>query len=158
MLHVRMCFAAGILHFSYTSLYQSKKMGVGEEKWRPKPLESNVQMTTLAIKLDPAKMLNPNADLRYLIPDHIQQLTANEVQSDGYDYLDDDAMVIFMRMPSPDSLPKVLAILHNETFCENDILETAIIGYDAGEGYIVMHPPGFQGAFIIGDDANHHGK
>ena len=107
-------------------------------------------MITIAIRLDPARMANPDADLRYLIPDRIQEATDNRVSDDGYDYLDDDTMIIFMNATSPDNLTAVLEILQKETFCENKILDTAVIGLDSGEGYVVVYPEGFSGDFCDG--------
>ena len=78
-------------------------------------------MITLAIKLDPATMVNPDADIRYLIPDRLQEATNNCVLDDGYDYLDDDSMIIFMTMETPDCLPAILEILLQDTFCGNKI-------------------------------------
>jgi hypothetical protein len=105
---------------------------------------------TIAIKLDPARMKNPDADLRYLIPDHIQAATDGRAKDDGYDYLDDDAMVIFLAAETAECLASVLEVLAAETFCDNRILDTAVIGIDAGEGYTVVYPAGYDGAFDIG--------
>jgi hypothetical protein len=104
----------------------------------------------IAIKLDPSQMSNPDADLRYLIPDRIEELTDKAIRPDGYDYLDDDSMVIFLASDDPKAdVPKVMEILQSERFLGNNILDTAIIAGDSGEGYEVAHPKGFTGELVL---------
>ena len=45
-------------------------------------------MQTIVILLDPGKLINPDLDLRYLIPDRIMELTDGAIQDNGYDYID----------------------------------------------------------------------
>ena len=106
-------------------------------------------MTAMAIKLEPAPLANPDADLRYLIPECIERSTGGAVREDGYDYLADDAMIIFLTADSPDRAADVLAALAAEPICGNHILETAVIAVDDGDGYKVEHPPGYAGPFNV---------
>ena len=46
-------------------------------------------MQTIVIVLNAAKMTNPDLDIRYALPDRIQEFTNNEIQDNGYDYLSD---------------------------------------------------------------------
>lgn len=42
-------------------------------------------MGEIAIRLDPGKLANPDADLRYLIPDRIEELSKGKLRNEGYD-------------------------------------------------------------------------
>ena len=50
----------------------------------------------ISITLDPSKLSNPDADLRYTIPEIAEEISNNELQDDGYDYDDDNNMIIFL--------------------------------------------------------------
>jgi hypothetical protein len=103
-------------------------------------------MATIAIKLHPEKMSNPDADLRYLIPKRIQEMYNESIIEDGYDYLDDDSMVIYLATDDPDAgVIKVIELLKKEEVLNNKILESAIIGLDKGSGYTVVFPEDFEG-------------
>jgi hypothetical protein len=103
-------------------------------------------MASIAIRLDPAKMTNPDADLRHLIPKRIQEVSGESVVEDGYDYLDDGSMVIYLATDDPDAGAKtVIELLQNERVLNNRILESAIIGVDMGSGYTVVFPEDFEG-------------
>ncbi len=103
-------------------------------------------MGIIAIKLNPAKLENPDLDLRYLIPDRISALTGGKITDDGYDYID-DAMIIFMgsNTPKKDAI-KVWEILKSETFLENDLSRSAIVAISENndeefDSFDVVHQP-----------------
>ena len=103
-------------------------------------------MASIAIKLNPENMSNPDADLRYLIPKRIQEVYNESIMEDGYDYLDDGSMVIYLATDDPDAgVMKVIALLQNEQMLDNNILESAIIGLDKGSGYTVVFPADLKG-------------
>ena len=60
-------------------------------------------MGSIAIKLNPHKLVCADADLRYTIPDKIEEVTNGRLTDNGYDYLDDgyDSMVIYLKSPNP---------------------------------------------------------
>ncbi len=53
-------------------------------------------MPSIVLRLRPEDLVNPDADLRYLIPSYLETATDGAVRDDGYDYEDDDEMVIFL--------------------------------------------------------------
>ncbi|WML33320.1 hypothetical protein [Clostridium sp. OS1-26] len=76
-------------------------------------------MGSIAIKLDPSKMDNPDLDLRYIIPDKSEELTKGAVKDDGYDYSSDgtNSIIIFLSSEDPKKyVNEVLDILRNEDF------------------------------------------
>ena len=47
-------------------------------------------METVLVLLDPGKLNNPDLDLRYRIPDLVEQATGEAVKDGGYDYIDQE--------------------------------------------------------------------
>ena len=45
-------------------------------------------MQTIIIVLNPGKLENPDLDLRYLVPDRIEEVSGGAIEDDGYDYVD----------------------------------------------------------------------
>jgi hypothetical protein len=78
----------------------------------------------ITITLNPGKLSNPDADLRYTIPEMVENLSNNEMKDNGYDYDDEDNMVIFL---SYESLDNQKAISYVKTACENLQLESEAI-------------------------------
>ena len=42
-------------------------------------------MSTIIIKMDSQKLIHPNLDMRYTIPDYIQEYTKGKITDNGYD-------------------------------------------------------------------------
>jgi len=87
-------------------------------------------MGSIIIKLNPQKLTNPDLDLRYLIPDKIEEATNGKVTDNGYDYLDDSekSIAIFLKSSDPKTdVENVLDILKGNTFLDNNIYETSDI-------------------------------
>jgi len=45
-------------------------------------------MQTIIVLLNPGKLENPNMDLRYSIPDRIEEVSSSLIRSNGYDFID----------------------------------------------------------------------
>lgn len=85
-------------------------------------------MGSIIIKLDPQKLLNPDTDIRYIIPNRIEELTSMTIRDNGYDYLDDkvNSMLIFLKSDKPKvDVLKVYNIIKEETFKGNNIYKVA---------------------------------
>lgn len=91
-------------------------------------------METIIIKLDARKMKNPDLDIRYLLPDAIEKYTDNKVCDNGYDYISDNELGIWLETKdAKGSLGLILKLLKEETFCENDLSGTAEIYISSDE-------------------------
>lgn len=110
-------------------------------------------MGHIAIKLDPSKLPNPDADIRYRIPDLVAHYTNSRVIDNGYDYDDEDIMTVFLRCPSPaDDVKIVLNILRQHQVCDNALLDTAVVGISDGPAiFQIVHPPNQDGTFAVED-------
>ena len=87
-------------------------------------------MGRIAIKLNPKKLTNPDLDLRYVIPDKIEELTSGKITNNGFDYLDDEvsSMVVFLNCSNPEEdVASVVEIIKNHAFLGNKLYETVDI-------------------------------
>ncbi len=68
-------------------------------------------MATLAIRLDPRLLDNPDADIRYRLPDLLAERSAGVISDDGYDYVGPQPlMVVFLKASQ---LKPVLVCVHD---------------------------------------------
>lgn len=91
-----------------------------------------MQMQTMIIVLDPGKLKNPDADLRYRIPDRIEEFTNQAICDNGYDYVElEEAgplMAIWLKTENvSEDWKTVLQLFQQETFMENDLSQSVQI-------------------------------
>ncbi len=91
-------------------------------------------MQTIIIVLSPAKLKNPDLDLRYCIPDRIEEVSNGTIQDNGYDYIDAEEgqpgplMGIWLKTESARAgLPVIIKLFQEESFEENDLSASAEI-------------------------------
>ena len=89
-------------------------------------------MQTIIILLDPSKLENPDLDLRYNIPDRIEEISDGRIEDNGYDYIEtggrDDILGIWLRTKSADkSYPVIIKLFQEEKFLGNDLSLSAEI-------------------------------
>ena len=91
-------------------------------------------MQTIIIVLSPAKLKNPDFDLRYCIPDRIEEVSNGTIQDNGYDYIDAEEgqpgplMGIWLKTESARAgLPVIIKLFQEERFKENDLSASAEI-------------------------------
>ena len=87
-------------------------------------------MPTIVISMDSRKMENPDLDIRYLLPDRIEEWSGGAVSDDGYEYVDEEGHILGVWLETEDAegwWPKVVELLKTEQFCENDLSETALV-------------------------------
>jgi len=106
---------------------------------------------SIAIKLDPSTMANPDLDIRYKLPELLTQVTSGRVQDDGYDYLDDGTLVVFLSADDPEAeISGIVEALRTQEVCGNAVLECSVIGVSAGvDLFRVVHPPGSGESFRL---------
>lgn len=91
-------------------------------------------METIIIKLDARKLKNPDLDIRYILPERIEEYTDHAVTDNGYDYLSDTELGIWLGAAhAQEAAAQIIALLKAETFCENDISESAELFISAEE-------------------------
>ncbi len=105
-------------------------------------------MATIVIQLDPALLANPDADIRYKLPDLLAQRSANRVSSDGYDYVGERNLLhLFLGTDNAErDLPGIIEVLKSERLLGNDLSQVPI-AFEDGDALRVVYPPGFTGVF-----------
>ena len=85
-------------------------------------------MQTIGIVLDPGKMSNPDLDIRYDLPERIEEYTDGKVKENAYDYLPDERMVIWLDTEDAQkNVVDVIQLISSEMILDNDLTEAAEI-------------------------------
>ncbi|MCR5205429.1 MAG: hypothetical protein K6E47_10255 [Lachnospiraceae bacterium] len=85
-------------------------------------------MQTIIITLNSDKMDNPDLDIRYVLPDRIDEYTDGAITDNGYDYLDNDIMGIWLETDdAAGNVAKVIQLIESEEILENDLTKAAQI-------------------------------
>ena len=87
-------------------------------------------MAAIVISMDSRKMENPDLDIRYLLPDRVEEWSEGAVTDDGYDYVDEDGHILAVWLETDDAdgwWPKVVELLKTERFMDNDLSQSALV-------------------------------
>lgn len=85
-------------------------------------------MQTIVIKLYPEKLQNADLDLRYAIPDRIAEISNGTIQDNGYDYLENNALGIWLAAESAqEAVPLLVTLFREEPMRGNDLSQSAEI-------------------------------
>jgi hypothetical protein len=111
-------------------------------------------MPSIVIRLDPTELTNPDADLRYLLPELIAERSAGSINDDGHDYLDSGCMLIFLGTSDlAIATPLVLDVVLHEKVLGNSLVSAVVGVADADAGaaveYRTVYPADEAGAFAI---------
>ncbi len=83
-------------------------------------------MQTIIITLNSDKMDNPDLDIRYVLPDRIDEYTEGAVTDNGYDYLDGDIMGLWLETDdAAGNVEKVIRLIESEEILGNDLSKAA---------------------------------
>jgi len=111
---------------------------------------SEKTVATIILQLDPARLSNPDLDIRYVLPDLLIANSSGGLSDDGYDYGGDGPaphLFIFLRTDEPHAAVGVVVdFLKSERVLENDLSEV-LVAVEDGDHFRVVHPPGFSGMF-----------
>lgn len=83
-------------------------------------------MQTIIVKLDAGKLANPDLDIRYKLPEKIEAFTAGKVKENGYDYLGEKELGIWLAAEDAGTqVQDVISCLKKKRFAGNDLSATA---------------------------------
>ena len=104
-------------------------------------------MDCIAIKLDPELLTNPDADMRYALPDLLVKRSGGVIQDDGYDYVgQSNAMVVFLKVSDLDRAKACITdVITNVKVLENDLRTVATVAVQKGEKFEVVYPDESRG-------------
>lgn len=85
-------------------------------------------MQTIVIVLDSTKMANPDLDIRYILPERIEEYTNKSIKDNGYDYISGTELGLWLETDdSANNVEKIIQLIKTETFFENDLSNVADI-------------------------------
>lgn len=98
-------------------------------------------MESIAIELSPEKLVNPDLDLRYVIPDKIEELTNGKVKDNGYDYGERNSLIIFLKSSNcKEDVQTVIEIIKTEIFLGNNIYKECTISISENDiDFTIVH-------------------
>lgn len=107
-------------------------------------------MGYIAIKLDSGKLANPDLDLRYKIPAAVAEATGGQVSDGGYDYGDGDDLLVYLVCNDLDSGLVDVKTLREQVICDNQLLDSAVIGTSLdGSKFSIVYPDKSGGEFTV---------
>ncbi|MCM1357868.1 MAG: hypothetical protein NC205_04675 [Prevotella sp.] len=85
-------------------------------------------MQTIIIVLNSRKMTNPDLDIRYTLPERIEEYTNNQIKDNGYDYISNTELGLWLETDnSVNNVEKIIKLIETEKFSENDLSKIADI-------------------------------
>lgn len=85
-------------------------------------------MQTIIVVLNSQKMNNPDLDIRYILPDRIEEYTDNSISDNGYDYLSDTELGLWLETDDAvNNVGKIIQLITTEFILENDLSQVAEI-------------------------------
>src|SRR5262245_16134431 len=107
-------------------------------------------VATVVLQLDPARLSNPDLDIRYALPDLLVERSSGRLTDDGYDYAGEGSapcLLLFLRADDVKAaIPGIIEVLKSERVLGND-LSCVPVAVEDGDQLRVVHPPGFEGTF-----------
>src|SRR5262245_26361376 len=107
-------------------------------------------MATVIVCLDPRLLDNPDADIRYMLPDLLAERSVGIIADDGYDYVGDaPLLVVFLKVSElKRALACVLNVVENVRLLDNDLRPAAVVTVEREGRHEVVYPPDFTGPFL----------
>lgn len=107
-------------------------------------------MERIVLRLDPCLLANPDADIRYQLPDLLSDRSAGAISANGYDYVGDTpVMVLFLNVIEVDpALECILDVVENVRLLDNDLRKAIAVAVEKTNGHEVIYPQGFTGPFL----------
>lgn len=99
-------------------------------------------MESIAIKIDPALLTNPDADMRYVLPNLLSKRSGGIIWDDGYDYIGpSNLMVVFLRVTDLEqAIACITDVITRVRLFNNDLRKAVTVAIQRGERYEVIYP------------------
>jgi hypothetical protein len=111
--------------------------------WRP--------LVRIVLRLDPARLANPDAALRHVLPEFLAERSGGTVRGEGHGATaNGTAMLLFLRAEQLDeALACIADVVDNVPVLDNDLRPALVAAVRRpGGDYEVVYPRGFAGAFV----------
>ena len=112
-------------------------------------------MPTIAIRLDPRHLANPDLDIRYVLPDLLEARSGGVISDDGYDYVGDvPYLVLFLQTQDVAGALRVIdSVIKKEEILGNRLAEGVVVGWKDEGRYTITYPADFAGEFPTNEDS-----
>lgn len=107
-------------------------------------------MATIVVRLDPRLLDNPDADIRYRLPELLVERSGGIITDDGYDYVGDvPLLVVFLKASEVErALACVVDVVQNVHVLDNDLRLAGVVAVERDGGHEVVYPSDFVGPFL----------
>lgn len=108
-------------------------------------------MPTIALRLDPNLLENPDLDIRHALPDLLAERSDGNLVNDGYDYVGAAPyLIIFLKCSdTKEGATCVLDMIENTRVLGIDLRGSVVAAIDCGHGFEITYPSGFRGTFPV---------
>ncbi|HEV3082482.1 MAG TPA: hypothetical protein VGY66_22045 [Gemmataceae bacterium] len=125
--------------------------------------EEDTSMASFVIRLDPRRLDNPDADIRYRLPDLLAQRSGGVISEDGFDYIGEGPLLVLFLKASAlgPALECVLDVVENVRVLGNDLRPAAVVAVERKGEHEVVYPADFEGPFLSGPQSppnRNHGR
>ncbi len=108
-------------------------------------------MHTIVLRLDPARLENPDLDLRYVLPDLLAERSGGVIVDRGYDYAGGPPPLLVLYLEAAELVPALACVrdvIENVRILDNDLRQAVVVAIRPDNGQEVAYPPGFVGPFL----------
>mgnify|MGYP001107229275 CR=1 FL=1 len=93
-------------------------------------------MPTILLRLDPSAFDNPDADIRYMLPDLLAERSGGTISDNGYDYVDlgeTTFLVLFLKTADlQPALACVMDVIESVRVLNNDLRLGVVVAVESG--------------------------
>src|ERR1700722_13774193 len=102
----------------------------------------NIPKSSIVLRLDPQLLDNPDADIRYMLPDLLAERSGGQICDNGYDYVGKQnfLMLFLLATAVQSALTCITDVLDNERVLGNDLLKSVTVALERGSDYEVFFP------------------
>lgn len=106
-------------------------------------------MATIALRLDPRGLANPDLDIRYALPDLLIEQCGGIISDGGCGHVGDIIclLVLLQGADVERAIGCIREVIEGRTVLCNDLRDSIVVAVDRGDGYEVVYPAGFRGSF-----------
>lgn len=105
----------------------------------------------IVIRLDSRLLTNPDADIRYRLPELLVQRSGSTLTDDGYDYVGDEhLLILFLKTTQLESgLVCVLELIEHVRVLGNDLRLAVVVAVEREAGFEVVYPVNSVETFVL---------
>lgn len=108
-------------------------------------------MPTIALRLDPRELANPDLDIRYVLPDLLAERCGGILSDDGYDYVGESPyLLMFLKATDVEkAVGCIVEVIETCRVLDNDLRGSIVVAVDLGQGYQIIYPADFREPFPV---------